>query len=355
MNFRVILFSKFALLYCLLTWVRNKLYDKGWKKSRSFSVKTICVGNLSMGGTGKSPMAEYVIRLLKEKYKIATLSRGYKRKTQGFAEVDIRSTSAEVGDEPKQFRKKFPGITVAVCEDRCTGIDTIIKVHNDTEVIVLDDAFQHRKVKAGLNILLTDYNKLFTRDYVFPSGTLRESRKGAKRADVIVVTKCPNDLKEDKREAIINEIKKRNSDAVIVFSRIRYTEFMSIADGTPLSGIEKIKGAVLFTGIANPAPLKQHLEGIFNEVRSVRFGDHHEYSEADLVHIQETFNNIAEENKIVITTEKDAMRLDKYEFAGFLKSLPVYVASIEIDFSQEDRITFNQILMAYAEHDRKNS
>lgn len=352
---RAILFFPFALLYWLATGIRNKFYDWGWTTSLSFPLRIICIGNLSMGGTGKSPMVEYVINLLRGKYKMATLSRGYKRKTKGFAEACLTSLSDEVGDEPKQFKKKFPEITVAVCEDRCTGIEEITGKHKETKVIVLDDAYQHRKVIAGLNILLTDYHKLFSRDFIFPSGTLREPRKGAKRADVTVVTKCPSDLKEDERKTIIKEITYNKKDTKVFFSYLKYTGLKSLHDGKPLTNIQNINKALLFTGIADPSPLKRHLEEIFKEIYFIRFSDHHEYSAGDLMHIQETFNNIAEENKIIITTEKDAMRMERPELTEIIKRLPVFIATIEIDFFQADKITFNQILMAYAEHDRKNS
>ncbi|MFH0865160.1 MAG: tetraacyldisaccharide 4'-kinase [Bacteroidota bacterium] len=352
---RVILLFPFTFFYWLATSARNKFFYWGWRTSRSFPIRIIGIGNLSMGGAGKSPMVEYIVRLLSSKNNMTILSRGYKRKTKGFAEASVTSLSDEVGDEPKQFKKKFPEITVAVCEDRCTGIEEITGRHKETEVIILDDAYQHRKVKAGLNILLTDYHKLFTRDYIFPSGTLRESREGAKRADVIVVTKCPLNLCEEEKNAINNEITLYIKHNTVFFSFLKYTGIKSLHDGRLLADFKKHNKALLFTGIADPSPLKKHLEEIFKEIYFIRFSDHHEYSSGDLVRIQETFNNIAEENKIIITTEKDAMRLEKPEPAEIIKHLPVFIAHIEIDFFPADKITFNQILMEYAEHDRKNS
>lgn len=350
MNFRAFLFLKLAIIYQLVTSVRNSLYDSGRKRSRSFSIKTICIGNLSMGGTGKSPMTEYIINLLKGKYKLATLSRGYKRKTKGFSEVSIASLSVEIGDEPKQFKNKFPEINVAVCEDRCTGIEEILKKYENTQVILLDDAYQHRKVKAGLNILLTDHKKLFTGDFIFPSGTLRESRKGAKRADVVVVTKCPADLSENEKKIIRNKIEKYSAGKIL-FNFLKYTGLKSFNDGSILTDNQNTYEAVLFTGIANPHPLKKHFENIFKKITSIRFSDHHQYSVRDLMRIQETFNNIAAGKKIIITTEKDAMRLERPEHLEIIKHLPLYMAQIEIDFFPSDKITFNQILTAYAEHD----
>lgn len=355
MILRAIFLFPFTLIYWLVTSIRNKFYDWGWKTSHSFPLRIICIGNLSMGGTGKSPMVEYVINLLKEKYKIATLSHGYKRKTKGFAEVSLTSLSNEAGDEPKQFKKKFPEITVAVCEDRCMGIEKITGKHKETEVIILDDAYQHRKVKAGLNILLTDFHKLFTHDFIFPSGTLRESRTGAKRADVIVVTKCPFVLNEKERKTIINEINCYNKNNKILFSYLKYTGIKSLHDGKPLANIQDINKAILFTGIANPAPLEKYLGTVFKKITCIHFSDHHQYSIRDLMRIQETFNNIAAGKKVIITTEKDAMRIERQEQMEIIRHLPLYMAQVEIDFFPSDKITFNQILTEYAEHDRKNS
>jgi tetraacyldisaccharide 4'-kinase len=350
MIFRVILLSPFSFIFWLITWARKKMYDWNIIASRSFGVRTICIGNLSMGGTGKSPMTEYIIRLFEEKYKIATLSRGYKRKTKGFVEVTINSSSAEAGDEPKQFKNKFPGITVAVCEDRCAGIDHITKKSPDTEIIILDDAFQHRKVKAGLNILLTDYRKLFTRDFVFPSGTLRESSGGAVRADVIVVTKCPDQISEEEKRKLTHALSRKGT-CRILFSKIKYAALRNMNDGIDLQHPQGIQHVLLFTGIANPQPLKEYLGGIFGKINFIGFRDHHEYSASDLMRIKETFNNIAAENKIIITTEKDAVRLDKPEIKEMLKGYPVYSEPIEMDFFPDDKITFNQILTDYAKHD----
>lgn len=350
MNFRAFLFLQLAIIYQLVTSVRNRLYDSGRKRSRSFLIKTICVGNLSMGGTGKSPMTEYIVNLLKGKYKLATLSRGYKRKIKGFSEVSIASLSDEVGDEPKQFKNKFPEIAVAVCEDRCTGVEEILKRHEDTRVILLDDAYQHRKIKTGLNILLSDHHKLFTDDFVFPSGTLRESRSGAKRADVVVITKCPADLDENEKKIIRKKIEKY-SEGKILFSFLKYAGLKSFNDGSILTDVENTDEALLFTGIANPHPLEKYLGAILKKITSIRFSDHHQYSVCDLMRIQETFNNIAAGKKVIITTEKDAMRLERPEQLEIVKRLPLYMAQIEIDFFPSDKITFNQILTAYAEHD----
>lgn len=353
MIFRAIVFFPFSFFFWLVTSLRNKMIDWRWKKSRSFPVQTICIGNLCMGGSGKSPMVEYIIRLLKDKNRIATLSRGYKRKTKGYCEVSASSTSENVGDEPKQFKNKFPEITVAVCEDRCKGVEEISGRFPDTGIILLDDAFQHRKIKCGVNILLTDYHRLFTDDFIFPSGTLRESRGCAGRADVVVVTKCPADLDENGKRVIRKNIEKYTKGKVF-FSFLKYAGLKRLGDGSILAGADTVDAVVIFTGIANPASLEKYIRTIFKNITTVRFPDHHQYSSGDLMRIQESFNNIAGQKKIIITTEKDAVRFEKPEHLEIIKRLPVYIASVEIEFFPADKILFNQILTTYAEHDSEN-
>ena len=202
MNLLRKLLFPFAILYGFITFLRNYLYDKGFLKSYSFNIPVIAVGNLSVGGTGKTPQIEYLIRLLSPNYKVATLSRGYKRKSEGFVLADANATAEIIGDEPFQYYKKFPTIKVAVAADRKNGIEQLLNQKEKPEIILLDDAFQHRKVKAGFYILLTSYGDLFSDDFILPTGNLRESRSGAKRADVIIVTKCPKDISDAEQERI---------------------------------------------------------------------------------------------------------------------------------------------------------
>jgi tetraacyldisaccharide 4'-kinase len=313
----------------------------------------ICVGNLSLGGTGKTPHVEYLVRLLEPMVRTAILSRGYKRKTQGFIEAKNNSFIAEIGDEPKQYKTKFPGLMVSVCEDRGRGIDEIIKINKDVRCILLDDAFQHRSVKAGLNILLTDFSKLYSGDCIFPTGTLREFRCGAKRADIIVVTKCTEHISEEERNSIIRKIDPKPHQRVF-FSFIKYEEFKWL-DNAGIKGIpDKINTVLLFSGVANIRPLENYLAGKKIALQSMRFGDHHEYSAADLVKIKETFNNIAEENKIIVTTEKDAVRIETAEQKEILKGLPVYYVPIAIDLPEKDKKMFNKIILDYVTHAGKN-
>ncbi|MBP6550637.1 MAG: tetraacyldisaccharide 4'-kinase [Flavobacterium sp.] len=297
---RKILFP-FAVLYGFITSIRNFLFDKGMLKSHSFNVPIIAVGNLSVGGTGKTPQIEYLIRLLSPKYKIATLSRGYKRQSKGFVLADSTSNAEILGDEPFQFYTKFNNIQVAVDADRKNGIEQLLLQKNKPEVILLDDAFQHRKVKAGFYILLTSYGDLFCDDYMLPTGNLRESRSGAKRADIIVVTKCPANLSLDEQ----NEIKSKlqlNSDQELYFSYIDYDDSVYSEDKVlKVSEIENVD-KLLLAGIAKPEPFFRYLQD--ESVECLTYPDHHHFSEKELLEI-----NNKSKNKIIITTEKDFVRL----------------------------------------------
>lgn len=294
-----------AVLYDGVTSIRNVFYDKGVFKSTKFEIPVIAVGNLSMGGTGKTPMIEYLIRLLKGK-KVATLSRGYKRKTSGFLLIDDNHTATDVGDEPLQFFKKFPEISVAVDANRVNGIQELQQRVNP-EVILLDDAYQHRKVEASFYILLTKYDDLFSSDFVLPTGNLRESRRGAKRADVIMVTKCPENLSQEDQERIKRKLKP-SSEQSVFFSTISYhhtTKGSIEIDVNDLSDHE----ICLVTGIANPAPLLEFLKESQAVVHHMKFPDHHEFTEREIYQIRNEFSQILSPKKILLTTEKDYMRL----------------------------------------------
>ena len=256
-SFRILLLP-FALLYWFGISIRNWLYNKKIFPSVSFGLPVICVGNLSVGGTGKSPMVEYLVENLKDDYKIATLSRGYKRRTKGYALANENSTALEIGDEPMQFHLKFPEIPVAVGERRIEAIPQLLHDRPETQAIILDDAFQHRRIKAGLNILLTDYNNLFIHDFYMPTGDLRDLKSSYKRAEIIVVTKCKEDLTEDEKKKIIREINPLPGQQIF-FTAIEYGETYHIK-AKRSSGISETKEVLLVSGIANPAPLKKMLE-----------------------------------------------------------------------------------------------
>ena len=347
-SFRVLLLP-FALIYGLLVIIRNWLYDKKLKDSVSFGLPIICVGNLSIGGTGKSPMVEYLVRHLKNIYKVATLSRGYKRKTVGYALASPQTTAIDVGDEPMQFHRKFPDVPVAVGEQRVLAIPQLLHDRPDTEVIILDDAFQHRAIKAGFNILLTDYSNLFTRDFYLPTGDLRDSRASYKRADIIVVTKCSSDLSQEEREQIISEIEPLPHQQVF-FTAITYGTIYHITRHT-FGHIDEETEVLLITGIANPKSLQQYLEDHLLAYHMMHFKDHHIFSFDDWRDIKKRFESIEEEKKMILTTEKDAMRLEKY--SQEIDGMPFYVLPIEHKFLFGEGDKFASAIIDFVENFNK--
>ena len=313
MNLLRKLLFPFAILYGFITSLRNYLYDKGILKSYSFDIPVIAVGNLSVGGTGKTPQIEYLIRLLSPNYKVATLSRGYKRKSEGFILADAASTPEILGDEPFQYFKKFPDIKVAVDAVRKNGIEQLLNQKSRPEIILLDDAFQHRKVKAGFYILLTAYEDLFCEDFILPTGNLRESRNGAKRANLIIVTKCPLDITELEQQNIKNKLA---VDLPIYFSIIDYDDKVyNDAESLAVSDL-KLTPKMLLAGIAKPKPFFDYLQTDKDEV--MIFSDHHHFSESDILNIKSQAID-----KIIVTTEKDFVRLDAKILRKQLFYLPI--------------------------------
>ncbi len=351
MRILIFLLFPFALIYGIAAFIRNKCYDWGIIKSTSFDFPVISVGNLSMGGTGKTPHVENLIGLLKKDYKIAVLSRGYKRHTKGFRFADGNSTSRDIGDEPLQIKNKFPEITVAVDGNRVRGIKKIKETKPETEIILLDDAFQHRAVKPGLSILLTDFHKLYPEDYPVPVGSLREFRSGARRADIIVVTKTPKVLSPITVRRI-NSLINPKENQMLCFSTIKYGSL------TPLPGLdieppqEHISSIMLFAGIANMYPLQDHVQKMCNHMFQIKFRDHHKYSEKDYQKIRHRFEQIFTQNKIIITTEKDAMRIAYPEIPETLKGLPIFYIPIQTKIHKEFRKEFNDQIKTYV---RENS
>ncbi len=331
---RYLLFP-FAILYDGVTSVRNTLYDIGVLQSKKFKIPVIAVGNLSIGGTGKTPMIEYLIRLLNKK-KLAILSRGYKRKTKRFILLNSSHGSSDVGDEPLQFFNKFPAISIAVDANRVNGIQKLQKILN-SEVILLDDAYQHRKVNAGYYILLTRYGDLYTTDYLLPTGNLRESSRGAKRADLIVVTKCPSKLSHTEQENIKLKIT-NNPNQPVFFSTISYHAKTKGVYEISLKDLKDYE-VCLITGIANPKPLLEFFQEHEVTIHHLKFPDHHEFTDRELDKIQNRFETISSSKKMVLTTEKDYVRLaDKI----------TELCYIEIEFKfLEDAGTFNQKILNY--------
>jgi tetraacyldisaccharide 4'-kinase len=339
---RILLFP-FSLLYALAVFVKNFLYDKKIISSTTFNLPIISIGNLSVGGTGKSPMVEWLIRQLRNDFRIAVLSRGYKRKTKGYAMANSTSTALEIGDEPMQFHMKFPDVSIAVGEERVVAIPQLLHDEPDTEAVLLDDAFQHRAIQPGFNILLTDYNNLYTRDWFLPTGDLRDEPRSCKRANVIMVTKCPRDMTASDQAAIRNEIAplpKQN----LFFTTLDYGEPYHIIHRYPVH-ISEEHEVLLVTGIANPRSLKQFLLEQSKTYYEMSYGDHHIFSIDDLRDIKKRFEAISAEKKIIITTEKDAVRLVKFEQE--LKDLPVFVLPIGHHFLNGEAQSFLHLIVTF--------
>ena len=319
-------------IYFFVTWLRNKLYDWDIKKSTSFSLPVICVGNLSVGGTGKTPMIEYLIRLLKDDNKIAILSRGYKRKTEGFQLADVNASAKSIGDEPFQFYSKFKNdVLVAVDSDRRNGIKKLNE--KQPHIILLDDAFQHRKVKAGLNILLTTYDNPYFKDMVLPTGNLREPQEGAKRADIIVVTKCPKTINAIEKAGIIKQIAAKPHQQVF-FSSIAYSDTLFSAVKT--KSLESLKHFTLVTGIANAKPLVNFLNEKQLSFNHLNFKDHYDFTKEDVAAL--------EKEDLIVTTEKDFMRLKQHDtLREKLFYLPI---TVNIDNPEK----LNKIITDFVKH-----
>lgn len=333
---RKILFP-FAILYGLITSIRNFLFDKGILKSYSFDVPIIAVGNLSVGGTGKSPQIEYLIRLLSPKHNVATLSRGYKRQSKGFVLADATSDAVILGDEPFQFYTKFKSIQVAVDANRKRGIEQLLSQKIKPEIILLDDAFQHRKVKAGFYILLTSYNDLYSDDWMLPTGNLRESRSGANRANMIIVTKCPRHLSFDEQNKIKRFLLRRNNkekNQELYFSFIDNDDFV-YSENQKKSVLEiKNKTKIMLAGIAKPQPFFDYLKNA--EDICLTFPDHHHFTEKDIISIESQAAG-----NLIVTTEKDYVRLK-----AKMPNHPLYYLPIQSRFLDEQN-NFDTTILDY--------
>lgn len=338
--------------YHWITWLRNRTFDYGIRESRSFETPTICIGNITVGGTGKTPHTEYLIELLQDDYRIAVLSRGYGRKSRGFVSADSNTTARDIGDEPCQMANKFNKITVAVDEKRVRGIETLERRPVPPQVILLDDAFQHRHVKAGLNILLIDRSRPVWNDTLLPIGRLRESANGIKRADIIIITKCPPDISTS--EQIETEKRcAKYKNLPIFFSTMQYgTPYplfpqqseghMQISSGTDI---------LLVTGIARPAPLKAEIERRGAQVILKQYPDHHSFSDKEIADIATAFSKINSNNKLIATTEKDATRLKRHPALPQEIKKHIYVIPIKVSILHNKENMFNQIISDYV---RKN-
>jgi len=318
--------------YYIVVFLKNKFYDWSFLNSSFYDFPLICVGNLSVGGTGKSPMVEYLVSFLKNKYQLATLSRGYGRDSKGFIIADLKANSKIIGDEPLQLFNKFKDIIVAVDSDRQNGLTLLKKIKPSIEVVLLDDAFQHRNVSAGLNILLTAYDQLYCYDYVLPTGNLREPKSGAKRAHAIVVTKSPKSLSEDSKSSIVEQLNTLPNQEVF-FSSIQYAD--EIKSLTSTMSINELTGVrfTLVTGIANPAPLVIYLKSIGLDFDHLEFEDHHDFSKSE--------RELIYSKPLILTTEKDFSRLISET------SNNVYYLSIKLKIDRAD--VFEKLINTYVE------
>lgn len=328
-NLRKILLP-FSMLYALVMFIRNYAYQKGWIGSTSFSIPVVCVGNLSMGGTGKTPTIEYLIRLLSPNFQIATLSRGYGRKSKGYVEVEPYHHASQVGDEPLQFKRKFPMIRVAVDEQRASGIQRLM-THNSPEVILLDDAFQHRRVKPSYQILLTVYGDLYVDDWVLPAGNLREPTNGASRADVILVTKCPANLSKEEQQQISKRLKILPHQQLF-FSTIAYEATVN-SEKEELTLLE-LGDYTLVTGIANPSTLVAYLNKHKPPKKHLNFPDHHNFTKQELEFLSQ--------EPCILTTEKDYVRLKNQLSTAQLYVLPIQMKLLA-DKERFEKLILHQI------------
>lgn len=345
MTYIRLLFYPFSLLYGCILQLRSFFYAKGIFRSKKSEIPVICIGNLALGGAGKSPMAEYLIRLLGGDFRIAVLSRGYGRKTKGYRLVTLADSADDTGDEPLQFKKKFPELTVAVSERRVTGIDILEKDH---DAVILDDAFQHRAVDAGFKLLLFDYTRLAEPQIVLPAGNLREPFSGRKRADAIVITKTEARLTEQERQWARDRVKPLDTQEVF-FSYLKYGRLRPLFGGASpeLSELSSGTKVYLLTGIANPSPLYRKISSSGFPVRHYDYPDHHPFSRKNISKLAEDFRQDGAAHKVVITTEKDVQRLMAESLRGILDDLPVFYLPVEAEFHDSDKQRFDLLMKNY--------
>lgn len=351
---RYILLFPFSFIYGFIVTIRNWMYSTGVLRSYEKNIPTLIVGNLTVGGTGKTPHIEFLITHLSNELHIAVLSRGYKRKTRGFLLVTPSMNAAKPGDEPLQIKRKYPEIPVAVCEDRSRGVDELLKAHPDIELILLDDAFQHRRLKPGLSILLTDYNRLYTRDSMLPGGNLREPVRGSKRAGYILVTKCPANLQPIDLRIIELEINPRPGQEVF-FSELVYDKIKPLFPqiNIEVSDISDYT-ILLVTGIVSPRAIQQQLQPRCSRLVTLQYPDHHDFSNGDLSTIKRKFESLKTEKKLIITTEKDAARL--IDMNGLSESVKkhIFVLPVRVQLLNQQTPVFIQKIIDYVRENKRN-
>lgn len=343
-------------LYRLGVGLRNMAFEMNLLKSRAFDIPVIAVGNITVGGTGKTPHVEYLVRLLKDRCRVAVLSRGYKRKSQGFVLAEPDTPAKRIGDEPFQMKRKFPEVTVAVDTDRCRGIDRLTAEGN-VDVVLLDDAFQHRYVQPGMNILLVDYHRMVFDDCLLPAGRLREPVSAKDRADVVIVTKCPKDMKSIAYR-VVSKTMQLYAYQTLFFTTLEYGALQPLfGESAGTSGertLEQLRPdehILLLTGIASPQQMRRDLQAYASHVTPLTYGDHHHFSRWDIKHINHTFAQLPEP-RLLVTTEKDAARLCSVDGLSDEVKKNMYVLPVHIRFLLDEEEKFNQYITRYV---RKNS
>lgn len=347
------------MIYGLIAFIRNLLFDYHILRSVEFHIPVISVGNITVGGTGKTPFIEFLVSILEKEFKVAILSRGYKRKSKGFLLANQSSTLDDLGDEPLQMKKKFPEVTLAVDKNRVHGIRELIERDNSLDVILLDDAYQHRYVIPGLSILMIDFNQPLSKDHYLPLGRLRESPSEKTRAHIVVTTKCPENLKPIEQRIILSEMNLYPYQKLF-FTTIKYGEMKPVfSDSAATLLKEDCKtgkySILLVTGIANSRPLRRHTRSISPKIKEIKFPDHHNFAPKDMIHIEDTFNNIENENKIIITTEKDAMRLVGYKDKVLPEKRFWYYIPIEVSFHNRAKASFVKYIVDYVRKNKRNN
>lgn len=326
--------------YAIGVWFRNLMFNLGLKHQETPPVTTIGVGNIRVGGCGKTPHVEYLLRLLSSQCRTAVLSRGYRRKTHGFLVDDGSHSASQLGDEPAMIASKFPQVTVTVCEKRLQGVKNLLESDNPPQLVVLDDSFQHRYIKPTINILLTEYGNPYFRDRILPFGNLREPRKARYRANIIVVTKSPENINPIERHNIVSSLKLQPYQKVF-FSSIHYSDPLPLMGGNPLS-LSTLDGALVLAGISNPEPLLQHVSG-HCQASLLKYPDHHRYSVSDLKHIRKTFElQVKGDRRVIVTTEKDAVRLRELADKEAIAGLPIYYLPIEVRIHPNKEYDFDE-------------
>ena len=346
----------FSWIYGSIVRFRNWLFDMGLKKSKSFSIPIISVGNITVGGSGKTPHVEYLIRLLHDKAKIAVLSRGYKRKSHGYVLAEESTTMPEIGDEPFQMHQKFSDIYVAVDAKRARGIENLQndEATKDVDVVLLDDAFQHRYVKPGINILLVDYHRLIIYDKMLPAGRLREPLSGKNRADIVIITKCPKDLKPMEFR-VLTKAMDLYPFQKLYFTSINYDTPKGVFEEKQIE-LDKLQDyhVLLLTGIASPKQMEHDLKPMTKDITNLSFGDHHSFKGKDIDRINDAFESMPEP-RIIITTEKDAVRLRETEGLYEKVKSNMYELPIKVSFMLDQQDNFNEKIISYVRKNSRNS